>query len=124
MEQIPKIYLTVILTLVITVLSFGIISADIQSTEAKDFKADVVAQLEASDFDADVMKGLVESAKNNGYTLYLKDDPKDLADPDTQSVLVTNSKYNKKLCYVTLKYSFDIGIFGIHKEHITQAIAR
>ena len=83
-----------------------------------------MAQIEASDFDADVMKELVASAKKSGYTLYLKDDPKDLSDPDTQSVLVTNTKYNQKICYVTLKYSFDIGIFGIHREHITQAIAR
>ncbi len=124
MEQIPKVYLTVILTLIITVLSFGIISAEAQSSKAKDFKSDVVAQIEASDFDTDVMKELVASAKDNGYTLYLKDDPKDLGDPDTQSVLVTNTKYNQKICYVTLKYSFDIGIFGIHREHITQAIAR
>lgn len=124
MEQIPKVFLTIFVTLIITTLSFGIIAAEAKSTKAKNFKADVVAQLEASDFDETVMRELVESAKNNGFTLYLKDKPNDLNDPDTQSVLITNSTYNQKVCYITLKYSFDIGIFGIHKEHITQAVAR
>lgn len=110
--------------MVLTILSFGVISAEMQSAKAKDYKADVVAQIEASDFDTEVMKELIKSAKDNGYTLYIKDDPNDLSDPDTPSVLVTNASYNKKISYVTLKYSFDIGIFGIHKEHVTQSVAR
>lgn len=124
MEQIPKVFLTVLLTLVLTVLSFGVIAGEMQTAKAKNYKADVVAQIEQSDFDQDVMKELIKSAKNNGYTLYIKNDPNDFTNPDTPSVLVTNGAYNKKISYVTLKYSFDVAIFGIHKEHITQAVAR
>ena len=78
---------------------------------AKEFKADVVAEIENSNFNAYVMAGCKEQANRSGYDL-----------------VITNYTYSKnadiQTAEVILTYVYEMPLFAINVKRETRAIAR
>ena len=78
---------------------------------AKEFKTDVVAEIENSNFNQRVIDSCVEQAKAFGYNL-----------------LVTNCIYDEgrdiQSAEVVLTYQYEMPLFGISETRTTRAIAR
>ena len=77
---------------------------------AKEYKADVIAEIENSDFNRDVISSCISQAQSAGYTLTVT--PSANADGETVSA------------DVILSYDYKMPVFGIEKTHMTRGIAR
>ena len=77
---------------------------------AKEYKADVIAEIENSDFNRDVISSCISQAQSAGYTLTVT--PSANADGETVSA------------DVILSYDYKMPVFGIEKTHQTRGIAR
>ena len=81
------------------------------ATEAKEFKADVVAQIENSNFNSKVIDACIEQAKEIGYELQI-----------TSCVYDENS--NLCAAEVILTYDYSMPLFDIAETKTTRGIAR
>ena len=85
--------------------------ASVAVVAAKEFKADVVAEIENSNFNPYVIAGCIEQANKAGYDL-----------------VVTNYTYSSKddiqTAEVILTYSYEMPLFAISAKRTTRAIAR
>ena len=77
---------------------------------AKEYKADVIAEIENSDFNRDVISSCISQAQSAGYTLTVT--PSANAEGETVSA------------DVILSYDYKMPVFGIEKTHMTRGIAR
>ena len=77
---------------------------------AKEYKADVIAEIENSDFNRDVISSCISQEQSAGYTLTVT--PSANADGETVSA------------DVILSYDYKMPVFGIEKTHMTRGIAR
>ena len=77
---------------------------------AKEYKADVIAEIENSDFNRHVISSCISQAQSAGYTLTVT--PSANADGETVSA------------DVILSYDYKMPVFGIEKTHMTRGIAR
>lgn len=86
-------------------------NAGLTVAEAKEYKADVVAEIENSNFNPYVIAGCIEQAKKAGYDLQ-----------------VTNYTYNEvsdiQTAEVILTYSYQMPLFGISASKTTRGMAR
>lgn len=85
------------------------VSADVAA--AKEYKADVVAEIENSNFNSNVIAACKEQASVQGYSLE-----------------VTTCLYDEELDYriaeVELTYTYEIPLLGVAQERVTRGIAR
>ncbi len=85
------------------------VSADVAA--AKEYKADVVAEIENSNFNPNVIAACKEQASVQGYSLE-----------------VTTCLYDEELDYriaeVELTYAYEIPLLGVSQERVTRGIAR
>ena len=85
------------------------VSADVAA--AKEYKADVVAEIENSNFNPNVIAACKEQASVQGYSLE-----------------VTTCLYDEELDYriaeVELTYTYEIPLLGVSQERVTRGIAR
>ena len=92
-------------------LGISVINASGVVTEAKEFKADVIAEIENSDFNQNVIDACIIQAENVGYRLQ-----------------ITNSTYDErgaiKTAEVILFYKYEIPFLGIFEERTTRGMAR
>ena len=79
--------------------------------EAKEFKADVIAEIENSNFNPNVINGCISQAQAAGYELQITD-------------CVYDANNNIQSAEVILTYSYTIPIFGINDKKTTRGIAR
>lgn len=94
------------LFLCIAVLS---VSADVAA--AKEYKADVVAEIENSNFNPTVIAGCKEQAALQGYSLEV-------------TPCVYEETRNRCIAEVRLTYAYEIPLLGISQQRITRGIAR
>lgn len=102
-------------TLIVLVMNIficiAVSNASGKVAEAKEFKADVVAEIENSNFNTYVINGCIEQARAAGYELQ-----------------VTNCVYdenrNIQAAEVILTYSYRLPLFGIEETKTTRGIAR
>ncbi len=94
------------LSVCIAVLS---VSADIAA--AKEYKADVIAEIENSNFNPRVMDACREGAAERGYSLEVTPC---MYDPD----------YDRCIAEVRLTYDYEIPLLGITGQRVTKGIAR
>lgn len=89
----------------------GVISASGQVAEAKEYKADVIAEVENSNFNPNVIGVCMEQASAAGYELQ-----------------ITNCLYdaydNIQTAEVLLKYKYTIPVLGLEGIKSTRGIAR
>lgn len=102
-------------TLLVIVINFyvcvTISGASAAVAAAKEFKAEIVAEIENSNFNEYVIAGCIEQANEAGYELR-----------------VTNYTYNQdediQTAEVILTYSYELPLFGISATKMTRGIAR
>ena len=89
----------------------GLIGAGGQIAAAKEYKSQVVAELENSNFNPVVIDACKKKAAQDGYEL-------------TISECIYDAWQNMNAAQVALTYHYRIPILGISEENITSAIAR
>lgn len=102
-------------TVIVLVLSIFICSqlvlASGQTTAAREYKADVIAEIENSDFNPNVIDSCIRQAEDAGYRLK-----------------ITGSTYdeaaNIQTAEVILSYEYRLPLFGIEETKTTRGIAR
>lgn len=92
-------------------LCITVSNAAIEVAEAKEYKADVIAEIENSNFNTYVMEGCIRQAEQAGYELK-----------------ITNYTYNEvcdiQTAEVILTYSYELPLLGIYQTKATRGIAR
>lgn len=81
------------------------------TAEAKEFKADVIAEIENSNFNPNVINGCMEQAKEAGYELQIIS-------------CLDDENRNIQTAQVILTYSYQMPLFGIFETKTTRGIAR
>ena len=111
MKNIIGAFGTLVVLMLNTVMSIEVSNASVLTAVAKEFKADVVAQIENSNFNPNIIAGCISQAKDAGYELE-----------------ITNCVYdvhnNIQSAEVVLTYSYCIPLLGIAETKTTRGIAR
>ena len=82
-----------------------------QVAEAKEYKADVIAEIENSNFNPNVINGCIAQARTNGYELQVTN-------------YVYDVNHDIQTAEVVLKYAYTIPLLGIADTKTTRGIAR
>lgn len=111
MKNIIGAFGTLLVLMVNMFMCIAVSSASGTVAVAKEYKADVVAEIENSNFNPYVIAGCIRQAEEAGYQLQ-----------------VTNCTYNEEndiqTAEVILSYSYYLPLFGISKTMTTRGIAR
>ena len=111
MKHIISAYGTLFVLMLNIVICISMCNVSILVAEAKEFKADVVAEIENSNFNPNVINGCIAQAREAGYEL-----------------MVTNCVYdenaNIQSAEVLLEYTYRIPLLGISETKTTRGIAR
>lgn len=110
MKNIISAFTTLFFYLLCVFGAAALLTASAQTAAAKEYKADVIAEIENSDFNRDVISSCISQAQSAGYTLTVT--PSANADEETVSA------------DVILSYDYKMPVFGIEKTHMTRGIAR
>ncbi len=110
MKHIISVFGTLLLLLINACVCIGTMTAASETAAAKEYKADVIAEIENSNFNPRVITSCIAQAENAGYKMEVK-----------KSVDVNNEV---KTAEVVLSYSYEIPIFGISQTKTTRGIAR
>lgn len=109
MGQVIKTYLGIFLMMLLLVVGTGIVSAEMEICRARNFKTDVVTELENSHFHPEVIEACRQQAQDMGYELEIE---------------TYGDGGEIKMAAVTLFYTYQIGPFHTRTEHSVQGIAR
>ena len=104
MKNIISAFTTLFFYLLCVFGAAALLTASAQTAAAKEYKADVITEIENSDFNC------ISQAQSAGYTLAVT--PSANADGETVSA------------DVILSYDYKMPVFGIEKTHMTRGIAR
>lgn len=123
MSQILKAFLGMFFIMVLLFLGMGIVSAQMEVSDALDYKSDIVAELENSNYSPQVINACIRQAIANGYSIEVKtfvpgQSAKTYTQPnasDTTGVVMAEIK---------LTYSYSIGILNMVTKHQVRGYAR
>jgi hypothetical protein len=111
MSQIIRGFGTIFVVILAFVLCLSVNKASAETAAAKEYKADVIAELENSDFNPVVMQACINQAQTNGYELEIK-----------------NCQYDENnmisCAQVVLTYTYKIPIIALEQTLQTRGIAR
>ena len=110
MSQVFKTYLTLFLIFLGVLVLIGIITADIDVSNARDYKNYVIDQMENSNFSESVIKACEANAKTYNYNLETKSIKNDIGKIIAVEVL--------------LKYNYSIILIDVLREHELRGYAR
>jgi len=105
-----KVYLTLFLLFITLFTYIGTITADLDISNARDFKNQVVAQIEDSNLSNQVIEACKTSAQAQGYIL----ETNTIKDDINRPVAVE----------ITLKYNYTVIFLNVMKEHTLHDYAR
>lgn len=111
MKQIIEAFSAVILIAVCAFAGIAIITVSSDILAAKEYKADVISEVENSDFNPEVINTCISQAQEAGYGLVINTSTYD-ADNNVQTA------------EVILTYTYKIPLFGIEDTRTTRGIAR
>ena len=111
MKYIIEVFSVLILLLLNLLVCVSVVSVGADVAAAKEYKADVVAEIENSNFNPEVIAGCREQAKVMGYQLEVV--------PCTY-----DADYDRRIAEVRLTYRYEIPLLGISQERMTRGIAR
>lgn len=92
-------------------LCIGVIGVSADVAAAKEYKADVIAEIENSNFNPKVIEGCRQQARQQGYEL------------DVSSYCY-DPWSDRRIAEVELTYAYDIPLLGISQQKVTRGIAR
>jgi len=110
MSQVFKTYLTLFLIFLGVLVLIGIITADIDVSNARDYKNYVIDQMENSNLSESVIKACETDAKTYNYNL----ETKSIKDDKGKIIAVE----------VLLKYNYSIILIDVLSEHELRGYAR
>lgn len=123
MEQIIKTYLGIFLILLLTVTGIGIVAAEVEVTRAREFKSDVIIEMENSNYNVNVLNACMEQAGAIGYDLKVTLYGKDGTSVDyTPGVTLPDGGIT--FAEVVLDYSYRTGPFGDLMQHSIRGYGR
>lgn len=102
MKQIFETYLTLFFLLMAVFLLGGVIAADIDTKNARDFKESIVDEIENSNFSPTVIAAC-RNAGNNKYTVTVNE--------------YKDSEDNTVMAEVTVSYNYSISFLNVNKQH-------
>lgn len=110
MKHIISAFGTLMVLVINTVICVGILTVSSDVAAAKEYKADVIAEIENSNFNPNVINTCISQASTAGYTLQV----------------ATSKDINNEIqsAEVVLSYSYEIPVFGISHTKTTRGIAR
>lgn len=123
MSQIVKAFSGIFFLLLLLFLGIGIVSAQMDVEKAKDYKSDIVMEIENSNYSVSVLNACIEQAKANGYdiaiTVYQENG---VANTYAEAnVMNTEGAY---LAEILLTYHYGIGILNTSTEHSIRGFSR
>ena len=123
MGQIVKTYLGIFLMMLLTMLGIGMITAEVQIAKARNYKTDVVIELENSNYNQTVVEACRKQAENLGYTLdiTLYDDFGGIYQADEMNQVGLRQI---AMAEVLLKYQYKMGPFHGSSWHSIKGMAR
>lgn len=123
MEQMIKTYLGIFLIMMMTVIGIGIVSAEVEITRARDFKSDLIVEMENSDYNVNVLNACMKQAKEIGYGLEIT-----LFGDDGSIVSYQEGgelpEGGVRLAEIVLSYSYSMGPFSSSRQHSLRGYGR
>lgn len=123
MSQVIKSFTGVFFLLLVVLLGTGILSAQMDASNAISYKADLVVELENSNYSAQVMNGCIAQAIENGYGICIKT----YTEGGSVCVYTTPSAGDTTdvvMAEVVLTYPYRIGFLNSVTEHQVRGYAR
>lgn len=111
MKHIITAYTTLIVFILNVFICIGISNAEANMTEAKEYKAQVIAEIENSNFNPNVIEACRNQARTAGYELQITN-------------CLYDENYNMQSAEVVLCYMYELPVLGISKIKTTRGIAR
>lgn len=124
MEQVIKTYLGIFLMMVLATVGIGIVAAEAQICKARNFKSDVVVELENSDYNREVLNACMKQAEESGYRLQIT-----LYEDTGEVILCENGNVpfwenEVTMAEVILHYAYQMGPFHGKMEHSIRGFGR
>ncbi len=122
MSQVIKSFTGVFFMLLVLLLGTGVLSAQMDASNALSYKADLVAELENSNFSPQVLNGCIQQAIDNGYKISVKTFTRGGA----ARVYITPSAGDTRdvvMAEVVLTYPYRIGFLNSVTEHQVRGYA-
>lgn len=111
MKNIIGAFGTLLVLLVNLFMCITVCNASVVVAAAKEYKADVVAEIENSNFNAYVIEGCIDQAQKAGYQLEVTN-------------CVYDEVYDIQTAEVILTYTYKLPLFEIFETRTTRGIAR
>ncbi len=110
MKQVISVFGAMLVLLLHVCICIGTMTAASEAAAAKEYKADVISEIENSNFNPKVIAACISQAEAFGYRLEVK----------------TSADVNRevKTAEVVLSYSYEIPVLGISQTRMTRGIAR
>lgn len=123
MSQVIKAFLGLFFMISLILLGSGILAAQMDVSDALDYKADIIAELENSNFNSDVLNACIRQAQENGYKLEVKTFSEGGASVCYTDPSAVDTK-NVVMAEVKLTYPYRIGFLNAVTEHQVRGFAR
>lgn len=111
MGQIMKTYLGIFFLLVTGMVGIGVVTAGIQSANARNYHADIIGEIECSNFNDAVVSSCREQAKEAGYDLKIK-------------TMAYDAQGHAKIAEVILDYEYAIPVLNLVTDHQVRGFAK
>lgn len=111
MRHVITTYATLIVFLLMVFLCTTMTGAAVEMTEAKEFKAQVVAEIENSNFNPYVIEACKKQALAAGYELQI-------------TTYIYDKRYDMQTAEVVLMYPYHLPMFGVAEIRTTRGIAK
>lgn len=111
MKQIIESFTAILFISLFAFASIAIITAVSDTVVAKDYKANIISEIENSNFNDEVINACVSQAQSSGYELQV-----------TKTTYDPNNDINT--AEIVLSYKYEIPLFGISVTKTTRGIAR
>jgi hypothetical protein len=109
--QVIKSYLGIFFLMVTGMVGIGVVTAGIQSANARNYHADVISEIECSNFNESVLAACQQQAQAQGYSLQIK-----TMDYDTMG--------HVKRAEVILDYEYAIPVLNLVTDHQVRGFAK
>ncbi|MEY8391762.1 hypothetical protein AALA98_10365 [Lachnospiraceae bacterium 45-W7] len=111
MGQVIKTYLGMFFLLVTGMVGIGVVTAGIQSANARNYHADVISEIECSNFNESVITACRQQAQKEGYKLSVK-------------TMVYDAWGHTKRAEVILDYEYAIPALNLVTAHQVRGFAK
>ena len=111
MKIIIEIYGIIMMLMLTMQTGLSVVSAQERASQAKRYKAAVIAEIENSNFNPTVISSCINKASASGYAL-------------TVETAVYDNVYDVETANVELTYSYKMPLLGIEQVRTTKGVAR